>query len=317
MKILIVQNSGGETVWQFEKLFDRQGWQPEFLYLSKPSIRAVIRPNEFYLQTDDSKTIALHEFERVVFMPFNGSERARSLIAISEEDEYATFKRDQWEGINRLFDQFLEEVPRCINRPSCVTKFSNKIYYYQKLAEYGFNVPPWICTNDPETIGAEHLRECLFKTPAFHNVASDDSLVFASTFHDRPLEDVKSGIAFAPCLVQKFVASTVQWRVYFFDTKLVAFRFRPDLDQPVVDWRSLSNDDLRITVSDDTEQFLSIAEFLRSSDVSYAAVDIIEDDRRLWICDVNPTGSWHWLPAEYKSLLAENFLSLVERVMTR
>jgi glutathione synthase/RimK-type ligase-like ATP-grasp enzyme len=202
-----------------------------------------------------------------------------------------------------------------VSNPEHIRQAGSKIEQLQRAAQYGFEVPPTLVTNDPAEVRAFYdacAGQMIFK------VLTDPSLGMmkvAAKHPNEPLPELREtkttlitateleqleSVRLVPCLFQAYVPKRAELRVTVIgDDLFVAEIDSQSRESTAVDWRNWSDGGFDIPYRVATLP-IEVAErcmaLVRSYGLNFSALDLIHtpDDRYVFL-ENNPNGQFMWI----------------------
>lgn len=205
--------------------------------------------------------------------------------------------RSQWMAFLRSLSVFDEA--RWMNHPSATYRAESKPYQLAMADQVGFRVPRTLVTNDVESIDAAFPEELAIKSLDTVLLTEGEQSLFTYTtiLQRNRLSD--ANIAAAPVVAQQVIRNKNDLRVTVVGNQVFAVRVLKDQNGIEGDWRVTPKDQLvydSCRLTPDIED--KCRELVRNLDLSFAAIDLAENDTGVFFVEVNPTGEWSWLATD-------------------
>ena len=223
--------------------------------------------------------------------PLNGSQHADQF-----DGEFAVA---EWTA---ALEGFLAHIPmaRWINHPSRIMAASSKIEQLTRAESSGLTVPPWLCTTSPQDalafLAAQQGR--VIAKPLYcgyieRETPENDTVIYTSRVLREHLEGCRESLG-APTLLQREVARGLDMRITVVDDALVAAGLRGAGGE--VDVRRNNMTGVRYSIEDVPGHVRKmLLALVRSYELRFAAVDMIQNDDGWHFLEINPNGQWAWL----------------------
>jgi hypothetical protein len=117
-------------------------------------------------------------------------------------------------------------------------------------------------------------------------------------------------------VIQDYVQAEAEYRCYV--TQIRTQFHASGFEMPVgtaerPDWRdTMRADDLRVVPTTDAHLLALSARILRDIELGYVCLDFLRYRSELHLIDINPHGSWKWLPTDPRRLVDEQILTWLE-----
>jgi len=228
------------------------------------------------------------------------------LFAIRETDE---FFQNLW--------YFLNEV-HWVNSPHALAKAEMKALQLKVASMVGFTIPHTNFSNSGrafDLLRKTHDNHIVVK-PISHGSygKADDSAIFATDLSDAPIDPENFSIETCPLIIQEKVFKKSDVRLTVFGEELFAYEIQPnDKNQPVLDWRRYSPDQLKHSrVNPPFHVVESIRHFMKYFELKFGAFDFALDTNGEWIfLEINPSGQFAWLELATGDRLIDSLIRLL------
>ncbi len=122
-------------------------------------------------------------------------------------------------------------------------------------------------------------------------------------------------------VVQKFIEPENEVRIYTckFGPRSKSLMLRmPTGSRSSPDWRDATNaSNLQVSIIQDAALSVLCASVLAKLGLSYVCLDVISKEGVNFVIDINPHGSWTWLPAESASCVEQFMLSFIRSTLSK
>jgi glutathione synthase/RimK-type ligase-like ATP-grasp enzyme len=220
-----------------------------------------------------------------------------SSTLLREEDEWVRtecshFFRAIWENTSALW----------VSAPDAIRKASLKGMQLKVAAEFGFRVPRFVVTNEPDA-ASRFISACpsgaIVKTLAKPAIlrAGYAAILYTHLITDDDLEQLYS-VRFGPTFIQEFIEKKSDIRVTVVGRQVFAVAIQSSgVDLATVDFRRAEVYDLPheiIALPDSVQQ--QCIELVAALGLSFGAIDLLcTPDDTLVFLEINPNGQWYWL----------------------
>lgn len=202
--------------------------------------------------------------------------------------------RSQWMAFLRSLSVF--EEARWMNHPSATYQAESKPYQLAAAERVGFRVPRTLVTNDVESIDAVFPEELAIKSLDTVLLTEGEHSLFTYTTILQRDQLTDATIATAPVVAQQAIRNKNDMRVTVVGDHVFAVRVLKDEKGIEGDWRVIPKNQLvydSCRLTPDIEH--KCRKLVHSLGLSFAAIDLAENDRGIFFIEVNPTGEWSWL----------------------
>ncbi|UOQ69245.1 hypothetical protein [Hymenobacter volaticus] len=242
-----------------------------------------------------------YSYESVFFDPIKG-------------DSYYKFVKRQFASILLYLENIFDLSLGIINTPTNARKWSNKLYQLGEvskfLPEYTIQTKIKSKYSDSE-IGSiiKHLSE----TRGINKY--NDSM--ALRVNKEVKNELSHGTAL-PYISQKYIKSTMEYRCYVFGYELILLKFsRKDLPSDIIDIHfnmELLKNAILVKITD--SQLEMIDKISKLTQLKMFSVDFFSlSTNKLFIIEVNPLSSWHWLPIPIILKLEEALKKFIDKIL--
>ena len=210
-------------------------------------------------------------------------------------------ERSQWMGFLRGLCVLSEAA--WMNWPIATYIAESKPYQLAAAAQCGFEVPATLATNDAERARRAFPDGIAVKALDTVLLREGDDCLFTYTTLNPEIELNDSTVKDVPVLAQRALESKCDLRVTVVGEEVFSVRILAGGEPIRGDWRRTPRQDLEFH---DCKLEPGIAErcrlLTRRLGLSFAAIDLIEDEEGTWFIEVNPTGEWGWLSNEERTI---------------
>ena len=221
-------------------------------------------------------------------------DRDASGMPLSVDEQLA---RTQWMAFIRSMSVFGQA--RWMNHPSATYSAESKPYQLTVANDVGFKTPRTIITNDVESVDATFSDNIAIKS--LDTVLLRDNMHDLFTYTTIIARDELSddNMASVPLIAQQELKKKTDLRVTVVGNQVFAVRILKNEHGIEGDWRTTPKDQLtyascQLTPADEDR----CRELARRMQLTFAAIDLAENDEGLFFIEVNPTGEWSWLVAD-------------------
>lgn len=126
----------------FRRLLDRHPeWRAAVLELNSKTTSAAFDGSSLVLSQDGSEPFAVDQVSVAVYLPICLEVEETLLCRIDPSDRWSRFATEQWRPITAWFEDRLDRLPGCLNRPSNVRAANNKLLQLDRLKQAGLPLP--------------------------------------------------------------------------------------------------------------------------------------------------------------------------------
>ena len=191
------------------------------------------------------------------------------------------------------------EQARWMNHPTATYLAESKPYQLVVADDVGFTIPRTMITNDVDSIEFAFPDELVLKSldTVLLNEAKHSLFAYTTILRSDKLSD--ANVASVPVVAQQALRHKVDIRVTVVGDQVFAVHVLKGKGGIEGDWRRTPKDQLRYATCQlppaDERRCLELA---RRLDLTFAAIDLVENDEGLFFIEVNPTGEWSWLASD-------------------
>jgi hypothetical protein len=190
-----------------------------------------------------------------------------------------------------------------VNSTEAAYKARSKLLQLRIAADSGLNIPPTLCTNDPNRIRNflfENQPEHVIYKPLTINFWSDKKqikITYTSRVNNSDLPD-DSLLQLAPGIYQKEIKKSYELRITCFGEYLVAAKLDSQSHElGIIDWRRIPGEELCVRPYE-LPHFIKekIRIFMRRMGLVFGALDfIVTPDGEYFFLEVNEQGQFLWI----------------------
>jgi hypothetical protein len=247
------------------------------------------------IEQDGQRPIEVTSARAFVYFPFSFEPEETVLRSATD-----WFHQQQWRAVTQYLEYRLPQLGPCVNVPAHARLSSNKLYQFAAADEAGIASPRTLVSSKRPTI---ERAQTLLGDWVRKNISEGNARLTRGVGSDR------TDIDDCPWIVQELLEGYLEFRVYVLGAAVIPVevsRPRQRHGQPVTP---------KYTIGEYTEAFIDVAKLVHRLGLKYAAVDCILVAERPILLEVNPHGSWQWLPTEIKTLVQDAFESLVLQML--
>jgi hypothetical protein len=212
-------------------------------------------------------------------------------------------RRLHWNTLICLF-VCLREL-RCLNEPLSAIAAANKLSLHLLLPDYTF---PSVYSVVREMIASSLSSPYLFKSANDTSEIDEDTRISPQVFERIPDVTDERPVG----IWQEFVASEKEFRCYYFCGDVISFEMpRGDLGHPVA--RYVSSERYEVKEVCDGAVADLVRRVCSKCNLEFAALDLLRVRGVDYVIDVNPHGSWNWLPAIAAEQVRGRFRSMISK----
>jgi len=189
---------------------------------------------------------------------------------------------------------------------------ANKLYALTRLQAFGIAVPSLMFTNDADAYnGFVAQQQCVIKTVCDTVQVDDNNFFYAA---EAPMSIDTDDIEELPIVVQKYVNTSTEYRIYNFREEVFPIYLERSCDSGHVDIRLQYESTAHVGRLAESGIFEPLAKKIRDAlSIDFFACDVLEQDGSFYVVDVNPCGTWHWLAPSLVSFLDKAFARYIKR----
>jgi hypothetical protein len=265
--------------------------------------------NQFYKSIEtDAKLYIYH--------PAFHDNRCTSLYHGEVDKDYESYVYEQWQVVTEYIEFYLENFGEWINKPSASRRAKNKIFQISVAKQYGLGVPKSIITNDAEAINNFIDGDIGIHKSISESGVIDNELVSRTSIFSKSEIDEDSGIDMAPGCFQQFINSDLELRTYVAGNSAMTVVIKPQDKFLIPDIRSQPKNDGLFSISSNFSHYeKDLINLVQSIDLKYAAVDSIVTEQGITFLELNPSGSWEWLPHDVRQFVWEFYWQFILRCL--
>ena len=255
----------------------------------------------------------------LVYLPYNYSQTHRLIRRSGDAGEYTDFIDTQWEAVTDFLEHILDHSPILINPPHAARLAANKMVVLKAAYRHGISIPQTLFSNS-----ASHVLRVFDQDPivgkllGYHIHLADGRIIPTSLITRSDLMDDASVDA-APSCFQSLHYTPVQLRTYVFNSiaksvELIA----PSLSHDRLDIRLHNNVDMNLRIVSDFHDYeQSLVRLCNELNIYYAAIDSLVEDGQPIFLDLNPHGTWMWLPDDIKTTITAEFANMLSALLDK
>ncbi len=253
------------------------------------------------LRSDD-RTIELSKIRHAWFQqppPFRG--QPNDIEQTLQRNNLATFL----EGSLELL------TVKWLNKPSNVSRASNKMLQLHFASEVGLQIPETCISNNPNIVRTFCSKgSTIVKNLNSPWVAQGDATVISYTelVQDEWIQDDQS-VIFCPLIYQRFVERKHDYRVIVLRDAVFVSRYDSEKGDIVDVRRDNETGSSFYKHSIDSEQILKLKKLMLIFGVDYCSADFIEDRfGNILFLEMNLCGAWWWMDKIFEGKILNTFV---------
>lgn len=212
-------------------------------------------------------------------------------------------ERSQWTAFLRALSVF--EQVAWMNFPAKTYLAESKPYQLYIASQCGFTIPATCASNDALEVKRRFPDSAIIKSLDTVLLHDGDDCLFTYTTLNQTSEISEEAARSAPFLVQELLNDKTDLRVTLVGDSIFAVRILADGQGIEGDWRLVPRDSLQyINMDLSSELCRQCYTLVRSLELSYAAIDLIETPEETYFIELNPTGEWGWLNEDTRPIAA-------------
>lgn len=308
-----------------EREWDLDAIPPAFPHVTFNILR-LGHPNTFFSYDPQARFCELLQDDKRVdfssslflYFPYNYSLPYRLLRSSPPAHSHTSFIDSQWEAVTDFIEYLLDisDTP-CINRPRFARLAANKMISMAAAQKLGIPTPITVFANQPFPIITRFTDfPIVGKVVAYNILVDEDHIIPTSLLSSDECHD-EASLSLAPICFQSFHFCKTQLRSYVLGERVITVRLvASSMTAADIDIRLHKNVTLDISIShafrDYERQLLSLCQSLQ---ITYAAVDsLLIEDGPLFL-DLNPHGTWMWLPEAVRLEISQGFIDMIATSM--
>lgn len=223
-------------------------------------------------------------------------------VRVSEINDVS--KRFKWSESLWALESLFNVLP-CpwINTFQSVDKVNcNKLIQQIYAERNGIKTPRTVLSNLPKTVlefCSDNDGKLLFKTIGYTKLDSKgEKAIYSEVFNENELKTNESAIRVCPIFAQEYIPKLYEYRVMVIGNEVLACRIdSQSSEKTLIDWRHYDFANVSHTESGlSSELKLKLINFMRSINLNYGAIDMIETPNGEFVfLEVNPGGQWDWI----------------------
>jgi hypothetical protein len=241
----------------------------------------------------------LNSYDLIFYWPNSFQRDVDRLGAAFFDNEYT---RRCWGVVER---GILQSIPknRMVNSYEGVCLAANKFVLYSRLQQYKISIPETTITNSIESYYKFRSKiMSVIKTVTDTVQLDEDSNVYTV---EAPWEVAGDELLKTPCIVQERINAEYEWRAYSFGNEVITLRIdRARNRAKCIDVRLEFEDNVPIAVDCGREDITNIVVQIRNIfNIEFFSCDFLQSEGKIYVIDLNPHGTWHWLEHGTRELL--------------
>ncbi|OHA33042.1 MAG: hypothetical protein A2928_00645 [Candidatus Taylorbacteria bacterium RIFCSPLOWO2_01_FULL_45_15b] len=230
-------------------------------------------------------------------------------------------KRFKWSETLLALNSVCNVLPcKWINTIESIERLGgNKLLQQVRAAQVGLNTPDTIISNSPEAVtrfSAKNDGHLLLKSMGNVKLDRDGTMaLYSEIFRSDELGESADAIRICPVYAQEYIPKRYEYRVMFIGDEIHACRINSQASKKtIIDWRHYDFDNVEhIEAELPTEVLVRLTAFMRSVDLSYGAIDMIETPSGEFVfLEVNPSGQWEWIAELGKLPIADSVARMIK-----
>jgi glutathione synthase/RimK-type ligase-like ATP-grasp enzyme len=241
--------------------------------------------------------------------------RNTSLYHPTVDDRYESYVYGEWQVITEYLETYLGSSGTWINSPLHSRKIKNKIYQLDCAKKNYLHIPKTIITNESESINKFFNNNFIGIHKSISESGEIDKELVSRTsmFYTQEINE-NSGIEIAPGCFQEFISSEVELRTYIAGNDALTVVIKNQNKLLIPDIRSQPKNDDFFTISSlfsDYEK--KLIDLLKKVGIKWAAIDSIVTESRIVFLEINPNGTWSFLPKNTRDIVSRFYWNYVLR----
>lgn len=265
------------------------------LNINEETLTVMANDNKYYI---DSNTLKSVYFRAPVFI------RTHKHYSIEEQ-----LYRSQWNAFMRNLIVF--ENATWVNNPVATYKAENKVFQLKKAREVGFDIPNTYVGNTIEQLKLDKKYAIkALDTPLFYE-GETESFTYTTLVDSGELET--SNLADAPTIVQDAIENKTDIRATVIGDSVFAVKILKNGRGISGDWRVTKKEELqyqRIRLPQAIND--SILTIMKSLNLVFGGIDLMEHEGTYFFVEVNPTGEWGWLVKNARIPVDKEIVNILE-----
>jgi len=221
----------------------------------------------------------------------------------------AQLSRTQWMAFVRNLTVF--DNAKWMNHPSATYKAENKLLQLRVARQIGMECPETIVTNSYLGAISNHKKYIVKSIDtALLRMEEKEAFVYSNVVDGTDIDSFDNSIA--PIIVQTYIEPKIDIRVTVINEIVYAVRILQNGKGVEGDWRRIKNDIkfVPFLLPDDVAE--NCVNIVKSLDLCFGGMDLIESNGRYIFIEVNPTGEWGWLVNSAKLKIPETICDYLE-----
>jgi len=272
------------------------------------SIKLLPKTTRLYFEIDNKKFYVSKKFLKSIYF------RAPTFIRIlkpyiTPEEQLYLF---QWNSFLRNLIIFGDLL--WVNNPVQTYKAENKLYQLKIAKECGFKIPKTIITNDIKTCNIKRNEMYIIKTlePCLLNIKNNEAFIYTNTISGKNL--LQNDLKLAPIIIQELLEPKKDIRVTIVGNKIWAIKILKKGKAIKGDWRKIKKEKLEYIPINLPDNIVNCCfKLIKSLELNYGAIDLVEYKGDFYFLEINPTGEWGWLVNQVKFNINEELAYLLSK----
>lgn len=286
----------------------------ETIFFNEGSTRLSIYPETDEIYINQFRESINIDAELYIYHPSFHDIKYTSLYDTEVDEDCKSYVHNQWQVITEYLEFYLEGSGKWINKPSASRRAKNKIAQISIAKKHGLNTPKTVITNDEKAVKIFFDTDIgIHKSISESGVINNDLVSRTSIFSISEIDE-DSGLDLAPGCFQEFIDSNVELRTYVAGNSAITVAIEAQDKFLIPDIRSQPrNDELFSISSDFCDYEKKLIDLVRFMGLHYAAIDSIVTANGIKFLELNPNGSWEWLPQTIEQVVREFYWEFVLR----
>jgi len=200
--------------------------------------------------------------------------------------------RTQWTAFIRNLSIFQNIV--WVNRPEATFRAENKMLQLNLARNIGMDCPYTVVTNTSK-VEVDDEKDYIVKSldTAILQIDDKEAFVYSNRVKGRELRG--SILNTAPIILQEYISPKIDVRVTVIGHRIYAVRILKEGKGVGDDWRTYKNNIEFIPFSLPADLANKCIELVKTLELSFGGIDLIESNGKFYFIEINPTGEWAWL----------------------